>query len=252
MFAKIPKRIYFDGEIIPMDDWWKTWKGLREYYGRGGGSDRQKYIISGRVGSFGEGHGNNYFSFVVINVKKNKGNVVYFDMIFPRIQTCLNQAGPAASGLIFGQDPLLKDKCFTKQCDCGCAYIYSGIDVSNPRRIKPQKAYQKSFKSAPIDQVYPVYRFDYKKYISPHGIQESINFDELGEDAPDCGVPDKDFHIGRWIKRIEKCGVSKLSQIINEVVDFQLDELRNCLIESGLDEQKVNKAFQKFTSPSSN
>ncbi len=214
MFAKIPKRIHFDGKIISMDPWERptisdiydsSWEGSGSYYGIGGGSDSQEHIISGRVGSFGEGHSNNYKSFIIINVYEDEGNVVYFDMIFPRIQTCMNQAGPAASGLIFGQDPLPKDKCLTKQCDCGCAYRYSGIDVSDNRRIKPQKAYEKSFKCASKDQVYPVYRFDYKKYILPSAaLQESINFNELGEDSPIHlnNTPDKDYNIRRWIKRV--------------------------------------------------
>ena len=36
---------------------------------------------------------------------------------------------------------------------------------------------------------------------------------------------------------------------VNEAISSQLDELRGILIESGLDEKKVNEAFQKFGEP---
>ncbi len=39
------------------------------------------------------------------------------------------------------------------------------------------------------------------------------------------------------------------SQIITQAVNSQLDELQKHLIESGLDEKKVNEAFQKFAEP---
>ena len=177
MFAKIPKRIHFQN-------------------GKYAISSMDFNIIPGRVGSFCGGPVPNWLSFVVINVKKNGDKVEYFDMIFPRIQICLDQAGPAASGLIFGQDPLSKEGHYHKDTETPhknslCLESYSH---KQSRRLE---AYRKTFKCASKDQLYPVYRFNYAKYsLERHPCGVHPVFNDIAKDEPMFQTPDE-----MWLKQ---------------------------------------------------